>query len=70
VANLQRVHSTKWDGFEPEYALLGGVLKQAVKDTLQTANESLQVEALEFLQICAPTVADKLRKRADNGKPV
>ncbi len=60
----------KWDGFDPEYALLGGVLKQAVKDTLQTANESLQVEAWQFLEICAPTVADKVRKGLTNGKPV
>jgi hypothetical protein len=66
VANQQN----KWDGFEPEYALLGGVLKQAVKDAEQTDNEGLQVEAWQFLEICAPTVADKLRKRADNGKPV
>jgi len=60
----------KWDGFEPEYALLGGVLKQAVKDAEQTDNESLQVEAWQFLEVCAPTVAAKLRKGLTHGKPV
>jgi len=55
----------QWDGFDPEFALLGGVLKQAVKDAEQTANESLQMEAWQFLQICAPTVAERLRKQAN-----
>jgi hypothetical protein len=61
VANQQN----KWEGFEPEYALLGGVLKQAVKDAEQTANEGLQVEAWGFLEICAPTVAERLRKQVN-----
>jgi hypothetical protein len=60
----------QWDGFDPEFALLGGVLKQAVKDALQTANESLHRDAWQFLEICAPTVAEKLRKGLTHGKPV
>jgi hypothetical protein len=57
----------KWDGLEPEYALWGGVLHQAVRDATQTTEERLRVEAWEFLEVCAPTVADKLRKGLTNG---
>jgi len=58
VAKLQR--STRWDGLDPEYALLGGILQQACKDALQTDKPALRVEATQFLQICAPTVANRL----------
>jgi hypothetical protein len=57
----------KWKGLEPEYVLLGGIVKQAIRDSEQASDEKLRMEAWEFLQVCAPTVADKLRKRADNG---
>ena len=52
----------KWDDFAPEHALLGGIVERAVRDALQTTNEALHRDAWEFLQICAPTVADKLLK--------
>ncbi len=55
----------KWDDFAPEYALLGGILSLAVRDALQTTNEALQRDAWQFLQICAPTVAERLRKQAN-----
>jgi len=54
--------ATKWGDLDPEYVLLGGVLRQACKDAVQTAKPALSVEAWTFLQVCAPTVADKLLK--------
>lgn len=62
-ATRERGHSTKWDGLEPEFALLGGVLQQACRDATQTANERLRLEAWEFLEVCAPDIAERLRKR-------
>jgi len=58
--------ATKWGDLEPEYVLLGGVLRQACRDALQTAKPALSVEAWEFLQICAPTVADRLSNQHQN----
>ncbi len=52
----------KWKGLEPEYVLLGGIVKQAIRDSEQASDEKLRMEAWEFLQVCAPTLADKLRK--------
>jgi hypothetical protein len=52
----------KWDGLEPEYALWGGILHQAVRDATQTTEERMRLEAWQFLEVCAPTVADKLRE--------
>ncbi len=52
----------KWKGLEPEFALLGATLKQAVRDARQSRNPALQIEAFEFLQNCAPTVAGKVKK--------
>ncbi len=65
MAKHQRAHSSRWDGLAPEYVLLGGILRQAVRDAEQTSNERLQVEAFEFLQVCAPTVAGKVKSRID-----
>ncbi len=53
---------TKWDDFEPEMGLLGGIVERAVRDALQTSNPAIRMEAWQFLEICAPTVADRLRK--------
>ena len=58
----EHTRTTKWDGLEPEFALLGGILKQACRDATQTANERLRVEAWQFLDVCAPDVAQRLRK--------
>ena len=64
MANLQRVNQGRWDSdFEPELRLLGGIIKQAVKDAKQTANGALRREAWEFLEVCAPTVAERLIER-------
>ncbi len=52
----------KWAGLDPEYALLGGIVKQAMWDAKQTSDEKLRREAWQFLEICAPTVAEKVRK--------
>jgi hypothetical protein len=59
----ERSYTTKWGDLEPEEALIGGVLQQACRDALQTANERLRLEAWEFLEGCAPVVAQKLRKQ-------
>lgn len=53
----------KWDDFEPMDALIGGVLQQAVKDAQQTSNQKLHTEAWEFLEVCAPDVADHLKRK-------
>jgi hypothetical protein len=60
----------KWKGLEPEYVLLGGIVKQAIRDSEQASDEKLRMEAWEFLEVCAPTVADKLRKGLTHGKPI
>jgi hypothetical protein len=52
----------KWAGLEPELVLLGGILKQAIKDSRQVSDGKLRREAWQFLQVCAPTVAEKVRK--------
>lgn len=59
----QRVNTGKWGDLEPEEALLGGVLQQACRDALQTANPALSREAWEFLEVCAPDVAARLRQQ-------
>ncbi len=61
MANQQN----KWEGFEPEYALLGGIVKQAIRDSRQVSDGKLRREAWQFLQICAPTVAERLRKQVN-----
>ncbi len=53
-----------WKGLEPEYALLGGILKQAIRDSRQVSDGKLRREAWEFLQNCAPVVAEKVGKGA------
>jgi hypothetical protein len=58
MANQQN----KWAGLEPELVLLGGILKQAIKDSKQVSDGKLRREAWQFLEICAPTVAEKVRK--------
>ena len=63
----ERRHTAKWDGFEPELALLGGILQQACRDALQTANERLHAEAWEFLHVCAPDVAERLHTQPTGG---
>lgn len=62
-ATRERGRASKCGDFEPEHALLGGVLRQACRDALQTANERLRVEAWEFLDVCAPYVAERLRRQ-------
>ncbi len=52
----------KWAGLDPEYALLGGIVKQAIRDSRQVSDGKLRREAWQFLQICAPTVAEKVQK--------
>jgi GNAT superfamily N-acetyltransferase len=42
--------------------LLGATLKQAIRDSKQVSDGKLRREAWEFLQICAPVVAEKVRK--------
>jgi hypothetical protein len=59
----ERGHTTKWGNLEPEEALIGGVLQQACRDALQTVNPALSREAWQFLEVCAPTVAHKLRQQ-------
>lgn len=59
--------SDKWGDFEPMYALIGGVLQQAVRDAVQMNNEKLRVEAWDFLEICAPLVAERLHKLEGGG---
>lgn len=63
LATIQRAPSTRFSDLEPEYALLGAVLKQACRDATQTAKPALSVEAWQFLEICAPTLAVKLSKQ-------
>jgi hypothetical protein len=63
VATRERGTTAKWGDLEPEEALLGGVLQQACRDALQTTNERLRLEAWEFLEVCAPMVADRLRNQ-------
>ncbi len=58
VANQQN----KWAGLDPEFVLLGGILKQAIRDSRQVSDGKLRREAWQFLQVCAPTVAEKVRK--------
>ncbi len=55
-------HTSKWSGMDSEFALLGATLQQAICDATQTRNERLKIEAWEFLEICAPTVAAKLEQ--------
>ena len=59
--------TTKWDDFEPELALLGALLQQACKDALQTRDAALRTEAWNFLDTCAPDVAEKLRTQGLTG---
>jgi GNAT superfamily N-acetyltransferase len=56
------VANGKWKGLEPEYALLGGIVRQAVRDSKQVSDGKLRREAWQFLLFCAPTVAEKVRK--------
>jgi hypothetical protein len=44
-----------------EWSLLGGIVAQAITDASQTARPHLAEEALHFLDICAPIVAEGLR---------
>ncbi len=53
-----------WKGLAPEYALLGGILKQAIRDSRQLSDGKLRREAWQFLQNCAPVVAEKVGKGA------
>jgi hypothetical protein len=53
-----------WKGLEPEEALLGGILKQAIRDSRQVSDGKLRREAWQFLQNCAPDVAARLRRQA------
>jgi hypothetical protein len=45
-----------WKGLDPEEALLGGILKQAIRDSRQLSDGKLRREAWQFLQNCAPVV--------------
>lgn len=58
---LPQRKSATWRDFEPEQALIGAVLQQACRDALQTTNPALSQEAWEFLELCAPDVAERLR---------
>ncbi len=53
----------KWKGLEPEYVLLGGILKQAIRDSKQASDEKLRREAWDFLEVFAPKVAERLRNQ-------
>ncbi len=59
-----------WGSLDPEFALLGGILKQAIRDSKQASDEKLRREAWKFLEVCAPTVAEKVREGLPHGKPV
>jgi hypothetical protein len=54
----------KWSGLDPEFALLGGIVKQAIRDSRQVSDGKLRREAWQFLQVCAPVVAEKVGKGA------
>ena len=58
---------TQLTDLDPELALLGALLQQTVKDATQRANAKLRAEAWEFLEVCAPTVADRLREKMVGG---
>jgi hypothetical protein len=62
-AEGKTVTNGTWKGLDPEYALLGGILKQAIRDSRQSRNPALQIEAFEFLQGFAPKVAERLRNQ-------
>lgn len=48
---------------DPEFALLGALLQQTIRDATQRANAKLRAEAWEFLELCAPMVAERLREK-------
>lgn len=50
-------HPPEPESFE---ALVGAVLRRAVKDAKQSAHPALRHEALSFLWTCAPNLAERL----------
>lgn len=57
------------DEVDAVYRLVAGIMRRAVADARQTANPELAQEAWQFLEICAPTVAEELRRRMHNVRP-
>jgi hypothetical protein len=57
------VANGKWKGLEPEYVLLGCIVRQAMWDAKQTSDKKLRREAWQFLETVAPTVAERLRNQ-------
>ncbi len=51
----------RWGDLDPEFILVGRIVQIACKDALQTRNEKLRQEAWEFLEMCAPSIAHRLR---------
>jgi hypothetical protein len=51
------------DELEPMDRLVAGIMRRAVADARQAADPALAQEAWLFLEVCAPTVAEKLRRQ-------
>ena len=56
----------QWDGVDD---LIVAVMRRAVADAMQGADLALARDAWEFLEICAPTVAEELRRQVHRVNP-